>query len=143
MKIWMLTGDKQETAENIGFACKLLTSNTTSFFSSLIKVDDMALIKINEKSVEETEDRLQHENLLLHTLQSVNVSFRFLHVSLPQPIALIIDGDTLNFALDDGPLSKKLLNLARVCVAVICCRCSPAQKVWLFPHLLLTLERRK
>jgi P-type E1-E2 ATPase len=24
IKIWMLTGDKLETAENIGYACKLL-----------------------------------------------------------------------------------------------------------------------
>lgn len=25
MKVWMLTGDKLETAENIGHSCKLLT----------------------------------------------------------------------------------------------------------------------
>jgi magnesium-transporting ATPase (P-type) len=27
MKIWVLTGDKQETAINIAFACKLLTNS--------------------------------------------------------------------------------------------------------------------
>lgn len=27
IKIWVLTGDKQETAINIGFSCKLLTSH--------------------------------------------------------------------------------------------------------------------
>jgi phospholipid-translocating ATPase len=27
IKIWVLTGDKQETAINIGFSCKLLTQN--------------------------------------------------------------------------------------------------------------------
>ncbi|KAL4682862.1 hypothetical protein H8957_006473 [Semnopithecus entellus] len=29
IKIWVLTGDKKETAENIGFACELLTEDTT------------------------------------------------------------------------------------------------------------------
>ncbi|XP_036177631.1 phospholipid-transporting ATPase IC isoform X2 [Myotis myotis] len=29
IKIWVLTGDKKETAENIGFACELLTEETT------------------------------------------------------------------------------------------------------------------
>ncbi|XP_023386939.1 phospholipid-transporting ATPase IC [Pteropus vampyrus] len=32
IKIWMLTGDKKETAENIGFACELLTEDTTICF---------------------------------------------------------------------------------------------------------------
>ena len=27
IKIWMLTGDKLETAENIGYSCKLLNKN--------------------------------------------------------------------------------------------------------------------
>ena len=27
IKIWMLTGDKLETAENIGYSCRLLTNN--------------------------------------------------------------------------------------------------------------------
>lgn len=28
IKIWVLTGDKKETAENIGFSCELLTEET-------------------------------------------------------------------------------------------------------------------
>ena len=31
IKIWMLTGDKQETAVNIAFACKLLEPNDKLF----------------------------------------------------------------------------------------------------------------
>lgn len=27
IKIWMLTGDKFETAENVGFSCKLINEN--------------------------------------------------------------------------------------------------------------------
>ena len=29
IKIWMLTGDKLETAENIGYSCKLLKNDMT------------------------------------------------------------------------------------------------------------------
>lgn len=39
IKIWVLTGDKQETAINIGYSCKLLTT-------------DMPLITINEEDLE-------------------------------------------------------------------------------------------
>ena len=31
IKIWMLTGDKLETAENIGYLCNLLDSSTKCF----------------------------------------------------------------------------------------------------------------
>lgn len=41
--------------------------------------------------------------------------------------ALIIDGKSLIFALDDG-LKEKLLHLATNCASVICCRVSPKQK---------------
>ncbi|XP_016123344.1 phospholipid-transporting ATPase ID-like [Sinocyclocheilus grahami] len=32
IKIWVLTGDKQETAVNIGYSCKMLTDNMTEIF---------------------------------------------------------------------------------------------------------------
>jgi phospholipid-translocating ATPase len=31
IKVWMITGDKLETAENIGFSCKLFTEGTHIF----------------------------------------------------------------------------------------------------------------
>jgi len=31
IKVWMLTGDKFETAENIGYSCKLLSENMHIF----------------------------------------------------------------------------------------------------------------
>ncbi|KAL0172241.1 hypothetical protein M9458_032552, partial [Cirrhinus mrigala] len=32
IKIWVLTGDKQETAVNIGYSCKMLTDDMTEIF---------------------------------------------------------------------------------------------------------------
>jgi magnesium-transporting ATPase (P-type) len=43
------------------------------------------------------------------------------------PHALIIDGKSLMYALEDD-LKKDLLKLATQCASVICCRVSPKQK---------------
>uniref|UniRef100_A0A8C9EX18 Phospholipid-transporting ATPase n=1 Tax=Pavo cristatus TaxID=9049 RepID=A0A8C9EX18_PAVCR len=37
IKIWVLTGDKKETAENIGFSCELLTDETTICYGEDIR----------------------------------------------------------------------------------------------------------
>ena len=44
IKVWMLTGDKQETAENIGYSCKLFSKRTHIF-----RVADTETFKIREK----------------------------------------------------------------------------------------------
>lgn len=50
--------------------------------------------------------------------------------------ALIIDGKTLSYALEDN-IKLPFLNLAVNCASVICCRVSPKQKalVYFFYHL--------
>ena len=44
------------------------------------------------------------------------------------PLALIIDGITLSYALEK-PLDKLFIEIARRCESVICCRAAPLQKV--------------
>jgi phospholipid-transporting ATPase len=67
IKIWVLTGDKQETAINIGFACRLLTK-------------EMELLVINETTKEETRNRIDK---LLQKYDNVQVS----EVSFPSCLA--------------------------------------------------------
>ena len=45
IKIWMLTGDKLETAENIGYLCNLITKETKVF---RIKVSDNTDLRYND-----------------------------------------------------------------------------------------------
>lgn len=33
IKVWMLTGDKLETAQNIGFSCRLLNTSQVRLYS--------------------------------------------------------------------------------------------------------------
>uniref|UniRef100_A0A8C1LA12 Phospholipid-transporting ATPase n=1 Tax=Cyprinus carpio TaxID=7962 RepID=A0A8C1LA12_CYPCA len=103
IKIWILTGDKQETAVNIGHSCKLLTKN-------------MGLLVINEDTLDGTRETLsRHCSMLGDALHKEN------------DFALIIDGKTLKYALTFGA-RQYFLDLALSCKAVICCRVSPLQK---------------
>uniref|UniRef100_A0A7N8WJZ1 Phospholipid-transporting ATPase n=1 Tax=Mastacembelus armatus TaxID=205130 RepID=A0A7N8WJZ1_9TELE len=103
IKIWILTGDKQETAINIGHSCKLLTKN-------------MGMLVINEDTLDGTRETLsRHCGMLGDALYKEN------------DFALIIDGKTLKYALTFG-VRQYFLDLALSCKAVICCRVSPLQK---------------
>ncbi|XP_052368654.1 phospholipid-transporting ATPase IA isoform X3 [Oncorhynchus clarkii lewisi] len=103
IKIWILTGDKQETAINIGHSCKLLTKN-------------MGMLVINEDTLDATRETLSHHcGMLGDALYKEN------------DFALIIDGNTLKYALTFGA-RQYFLDLALSCKAVICCRVSPLQK---------------
>ncbi|KAJ8330941.1 phospholipid transporting ATPase [Batrachochytrium dendrobatidis] len=106
IKIWVLTGDKMETAVNIGFSCNLLKRS-------------MTLIVIKSKSIEDS------------ILQIKEALTRFWN-PFGSPMdgreyGLIIDGESLKFALD--PVCRPiLLELGCRCCAVVCCRVSPLQK---------------
>ncbi|XP_073518556.1 phospholipid-transporting ATPase IB isoform X2 [Phyllobates terribilis] len=103
IKIWVLTGDKQETAINIGYSCRLVSQT-------------MSLILVNEDSLDATRETLtNHCNNLGDSLGKEN------------DIALIIDGQTLKYALS-FEVRQCFLDLALSCKAVICCRVSPLQK---------------
>ncbi|XP_052793334.1 probable phospholipid-transporting ATPase IA isoform X2 [Mya arenaria] len=103
IKIWVLTGDKQETAVNIGYSCKLLK-------------EGMPLLIINEHSLDGTRDVLRkHVDEFGDLIKKEN------------EVALIIDGKTLKYALTCD-CRQDFLDIAVSCKAVICCRVSPLQK---------------
>lgn len=97
IKIWVLTGDRQETAINIGMSCKLIS-------------EDMTLLIINEESAEATRDNLTKK---LQAVQSQGTSGEI------EALALIIDGRSLTFALEKD-MEKLFLDLAVMCKAVVC-----------------------
>lgn len=118
IKLWILTGDKQETAVNIGFSCKLLDSS-------------MEIITINSPNKEQCEELLKQIKVRLdsnwpsYTVLPTN-RFKTDESSRP-PLALIIDGITLSYTLQK-PLDKIFIEIARRCESVICCRAAPLQK---------------
>jgi phospholipid-transporting ATPase len=105
IKIWVLTGDKQETAINIGFACSLLHTA-------------MHVVIVNERSKEAVQDRIRKE------IRAYNE--RPAGSSRPD-LGFVIDGASLTHALDPD-VEPDTLALSTMCKAVICCRVSPIQK---------------
>ncbi|KAK3322159.1 hypothetical protein B0H66DRAFT_601627 [Apodospora peruviana] len=106
IKVWVLTGDRQETAINIGMSCKLLS-------------EDMMLLIINEDTAAATGDNIQKKLDAIRTQGDATIEM--------ETLALVIDGKSLTFALEKD-LEKLFLDLAVMCKAVICCRVSPLQK---------------
>lgn len=97
IKIWVLTGDRQETAINIGMSCKLIS-------------EDMTLLIINEDTAQATRENLTKK---LEAVRSQGTSGEI------EALALVIDGRSLTFALEKD-MEKLFLDLAVMCKAVVC-----------------------
>ncbi|KAM8917516.1 phospholipid-transporting ATPase VD [Spinachia spinachia] len=110
IKVWILTGDKQETAINVGYACKLLCPNDQLLTADCGSKDAYAAL-LEELKVEE---------------QCGDDSLSPAGEAAPGFI-LVLDGLTLEWALQKEQRSN-FLELSRRCKAVICCRSTPLQK---------------
>ncbi|KAM7512457.1 hypothetical protein LguiB_011332 [Lonicera macranthoides] len=133
IKLWVLTGDKMETAINIGYACSLLRQGMKQIVITLDSPDIDALRKLGDKgtiakaSSESITKQLRDGKAQLNSTKEGSV-----------PFGLIIDGQSLDFALSKS-LENSFLDLAISCSSVICCRSSPKQKARKCPiSILLT-----
>ncbi|KAM4585877.1 phospholipid-transporting ATPase VB [Fundulus diaphanus] len=109
MHVWVLTGDKPETAVNIGYACRLLEE------------EDLV---INMSCT----NKLTCTSILDCTLEEVR---RYgedpSNVDTTPNISLVIDGNTLTMAMSPD-LQERFVDLAKRCRSVLCCRVTPLQK---------------
>ncbi|KAL9327314.1 hypothetical protein ACSQ67_007959 [Phaseolus vulgaris] len=123
IKIWVLTGDKMETAINIGFACSLLRQGMKQIIINLDSPEIQALEKDGDKMAIAKASR---QSVLLQISEGAAqlVAYRG---SSQKAFALIIDGKSLVYALEDN-MKNMFLELAIHCASVICCRSSPKQK---------------
>ncbi|XP_009402930.2 probable phospholipid-transporting ATPase 7 isoform X1 [Musa acuminata AAA Group] len=125
LKIWVLTGDKIETAINIGFACSLLRQGMKQISLSITNIDLLTHDANKGVRLHLMTDQAAKENL------SMQITNAFQMIKLEKDpdaaFALIIDGKTLTYALEDD-LKNQFLSLAVDCASVICCRVSPKQK---------------
>lgn len=112
IKVWVLTGDKQETAIQVAYSSKLIGQK-----------DQVLIINANDLTC--TKDLLEHH------LQQVERDTSGPTESSPsgrkQEYTLVIDGRTLAYALADK-LEDTFLKLAQKCTSVVCCRSTPIQK---------------
>ncbi|KDO21211.1 hypothetical protein SPRG_13712 [Saprolegnia parasitica CBS 223.65] len=122
IKIWVLTGDKEETAVNIGHACRLLD-------------DGMKLLYINRENIDDLVAQIDY------LFQMPTIQDLYKKKAVSNDMAVVCDGKSLVHLFpakattqSDAEkatakeLRRKLLVVASVCKALIACRVSPAQK---------------
>ncbi|KAF6171849.1 hypothetical protein GIB67_007370 [Kingdonia uniflora] len=114
LKIWLLTGDKKETAINIGFACSLLQHDMKQVHLSLSK-----------EAESNNEEKAMKEDILLQIETAYEVTCE--ESNKDSPFALVVDGKALELALKND-VKDQFLRFAINCASVICCRVSPKQK---------------
>jgi phospholipid-translocating ATPase len=100
MKIWMLTGDKRETAINIAHSARICTP-----LSEIYKLD---ISKGN----------------LAEQMRETSINVR----AEPHHSVAVIDGQTLAAVEEDTVLKELFYSLISLLDSVICCRASPSQK---------------
>jgi len=103
MKVWVITGDKQQTAINIGYATRLLNRDQPQV---IVNVDPMA------KDPAESVKKIIRRGVEEHTGK--------------QPIAVIIDGEAIFHALKE--CKEDFVALTNLASAAVCCRVTPLQK---------------
>ncbi|XP_066523155.1 phospholipid-transporting ATPase VB isoform X2 [Hoplias malabaricus] len=115
IQVWVLTGDKLETAVNIAYSCKLLDQRDLVFTFN-------------------TENKEVCKTMLNGALEEMP---RYRCQDYEASIGLVIDGRTLKLLLDDD-LQTQFVELCRHCRSVLCCRATPLQK-----SRVVTLLRHK
>ncbi|KAL0544775.1 hypothetical protein IC582_019900 [Cucumis melo] len=140
IKVWILTGDKQETAISIGLSCKLLTSDMQSIVINgnsendcrQLLADAMAKYGIKSTQCGSQRPKLRncenecHDHDIPETSSMSDFSEGKEDVT-DKPLALIIDGNSLVYILEKE-LELELFDLATSCDVVLCCRVAPLQK---------------
>ncbi|KAM7415669.1 hypothetical protein PAMA_017953 [Pampus argenteus] len=126
IKIWVLTGDKQETAENIGYSCNLLREEMNDvFIISGNSPEDVRQELRNARTSMKPDTAEDAVFLQERTLGNGVKAIRDEVVN--GEYGLVINGHSLAYALERG-MELEFLRTACMCKAVICCRVTPLQK---------------
>uniref|UniRef100_A0A8C1SNT0 Phospholipid-transporting ATPase n=1 Tax=Cyprinus carpio TaxID=7962 RepID=A0A8C1SNT0_CYPCA len=126
MKVWVLTGDKMETAKSTCYACRLFQRGTELLELTVrTLVDKKILISVHLRY-----------SCVVYLMTSNLVSFLSYRSwsTANQDYGFIIDGATLSLLMNpphdvDASQYKSLfLQICQNCTAVLCCRMAPLQK---------------
>ncbi|XP_018349951.1 PREDICTED: phospholipid-transporting ATPase ID isoform X2 [Trachymyrmex septentrionalis] len=139
IKLWVLTGDKQETAINIGYSCQLLTDDLTDVFvvdgTTYDSVESQLMRYLDTIKMASTQQK--RPTLSIVTFRWDKESDTEYNPSRDEQdehemeqstgFAVVINGHSLVHALHPQ-LEQLFLEVSSQCKAVICCRVTPLQK---------------
>ncbi|XP_019380399.1 PREDICTED: probable phospholipid-transporting ATPase IH isoform X2 [Gavialis gangeticus] len=136
IKVWVLTGDKMETAAATCYACKLFRRNT--------QILELTTKKIEEQSLHDVLFDLS-KTVLRQSGSLTRDSFSGLSADM-HDYGLIIDGAALSLIMkpredgSSGNYRELFLEICRNCSAVLCCRMAPLQKAQIVKLIKLSKE---
>ena len=132
IKVWVLTGDKQETAINIGYSCNLLSDE---MWDEPFIVDGNTYEEVMKQLVQHRRSIEEHvtsgkvgkggDDLSMRTMSDGSIADTL--GDSQGGFALVINGHSLEHALTPD-MELMFLGVAEHCQAVICCRVTPLQK---------------
>jgi phospholipid-transporting ATPase len=129
IKVWMLTGDKLETAVNIGLATSLLSTvgmyrvaidgaiARSSNFGDFLRTTRREFEAVIEKARKSENHEKSNDNQTLP-----------IEAASAREVALVIDGAGLETVLGSSEYREIFTHIVSCCTSVICCRTSPDQK---------------
>ena len=131
IKVWMITGDKQETAINIAVSCGLVNSKSAAGVlggdpdasDGIAAAEHPKLMICNASSAETAASLLEEYMTEFEAHQAAAIAGG----ATDSVGELVIDGKTLNHILNTEA-EWTLAELASQCRAVVVCRASPRQK---------------
>ena len=120
IKVWMLTGDKMNTAYNIGLSCNLINKE--------MKIFSICGIEVKKNENLEVINKEEREKVILDFSKEF-AKFKGQFDSLEKPqFGILVDEKALLTINEDESIQSIFLGIAKDAVAVICCRVSPIQK---------------
>ncbi|KAK1887279.1 putative phospholipid-transporting ATPase IM [Dissostichus eleginoides] len=126
IKIWVLTGDKLETAMNIGYSCHMLRDDMNEVF--VISGHTLLEVQQQLRSAKEQILGLSRVSSAGHVEKAEMFADGSVYEeTIIAEYALVINGHSLAHAMEPQ-LEHVLLDLACLCKTVICCRVTPMQK---------------
>ncbi|XP_064421799.1 phospholipid-transporting ATPase ID [Latimeria chalumnae] len=128
IKIWVLTGDKQETAMNIGYSCNMLTDDMNEFFivAGHTVTEVRGELRKAKARMRGRSTSLLNGSVFQEKLKECQSDSCF-DETITEEYALIINGHSLAYALE-VELEEEFLETACMCKTVICSRVTPLQK---------------
>lgn len=153
IKVWMLTGDKKETAKCVSI-CTGFKSELQTFYE-LTSADQETLASQLEALIGPVSDSLKEKELDSEMGRLSNIESQFSRGNNseaqfvikgapneqtsqsdagsifkvdPTGVCLVITGDALETILSDDDLKQEFLEKAPLCPSVVLCRCAPKQK---------------
>ncbi|KAA8900188.1 phospholipid P-type ATPase transporter [Sphaerosporella brunnea] len=114
IKLWMLTGDKRETAINIGHSCRLIKDYSAI---TILHQDDVSIAGTIKSAIFDIKaQRVAHS-------------------------VVVVDGGTLSMIESNEELKSLFFDIAVLTDSVICCRASPSQKASLVKAIRTKVQK--